>query len=142
MFIIKTQYKFFVVILILLAIIYLIKIKNDELNQDIKNENTTNLSNKSVESKILSENNEKKNKKSTVEKNIKLLYELSIVNKILILITLILVFIGFFIYLGQKKYEYKNKFSYITFLFGSYKCKNTIDNDLPISKSIQYIFTT
>lgn len=160
MFIIKTQYKFFVVILILLAIIYLIKIKNDEINQDIKNENiknnysnqnTMNLSKQKVDiktlnlnkdSSIFSETNMKENPKNNIEKYIKLKYKLVKIKNILIIIILILIFIGFFVYLGQKKYEYKNKFSYITFLFGAYKCKNTSENDLAISKSIKYLFTT
>jgi len=162
MFIIKTQYQFFVVILILLAIIYLIKIKNDEINQDIKNENnysnqnTMNSSKQSVDketininkdSSIFSETNLKEKTKNNIEQNvkieqyIKLDYTLIKIKNILIIITLILIFIGFFVYLGQKKYEYKNKFSYIKFLFGTYKCKNTFENDLPILKSIQYLFT-
>ena len=123
MFVIKTQYQFFVIILILLAIIYLIKIKNDEIYKDIEREK---------------ENNSSKD----IEQYIEFEYKLLKIKNILIIITLILIFIGFFVYLGQKKYEYKNKFSYVTFLFGTYKCKNTFGNDLPISKSIQYIFTT
>jgi hypothetical protein len=158
MFIIKTQYKFFVVILILLAIIYLIKIKNDEINQDIKNiendssnQNTMNLSKQKVDKKnlnlnkdssIFSETNMKENPKNNIEQYIKLEYKLVKIKNILIIITLILIFIGFFVYLGQKKYEYKNKFSYTVFLFGVTKCKNTIDNDLSIKKSLQYLFTT
>ena len=38
MFIIKTQYQFFILILIFLSIIYLLKIKNDEINDTIEKE--------------------------------------------------------------------------------------------------------
>lgn len=127
MFIIKTQYQFFVVILILLAIIYLIKIKNNEIYNKIEREK---------------ENIEENNYSKNIEQYIELEYKLLKIKNILIIITLILIFIGFFVYLGQKKYEYKNKFSYVTFLFGTYKCKNTFEKDLPISKSLQYLFTT
>jgi len=36
--------------------------------------------------------------------------------------------IGFIIYLGEKKIEYKNNFKYITFLFGNPKCKGYSPN--------------
>ena len=121
MFVIKTQYKFFVAIMILLAIIYLLKIKDDEIKKDIENENN--------------------HKKMNIEKYIKLQYTLLKIKNILKIITLILTLIGFSVYLGQKKYEYKDKFSYITFLLGTYKCKNTF-NDPSIVKSLQYLFTT
>lgn len=31
--------------------------------------------------------------------------------------------LGFILYLGEKKYEYKNKFDYLTFIFGKPKCR-------------------
>ena len=32
--------------------------------------------------------------------------------------------IGFILYLGEKKIEYKDKFNYITFIFGKPSCTN------------------
>jgi len=107
-FLIKTQYQFFIAILILLAIIYLLKLKNDEILND-------------------------------KEKDIKLYNTLLKIRDMLKIIVLILIFIGFIVYLGQKKYEYKNKFSYVVFLFGALKCKNTFDKDISISQSLKYI---
>ena len=140
MFLIKTDYRFFIIILILLAFIYLIKLKNDEIIQDIENEKKNIIKNNS-----LSEDEEKiilTNINFNIEKYIKLQNNLYKIKNILIIITLILILFGFIIYLGQKKYEYKDKFSYIVFLFGKSKCKNTIDKNSSILKSLQYLFTT
>jgi len=38
-------------------------------------------------------------------------------------IILILTFFGFFTYMGEKKFEYKKRFSYIKFIFGNTPCK-------------------
>lgn len=47
-----------------------------------------------------------------------------LLRKIVIGIILILTMIGFLIYLGMKKVEYKNKFNIKDFLFGKIVCKN------------------
>lgn len=45
------------------------------------------------------------------------------IEKIIYILFIISLTLGFIIYLGQKKYEYKNKFSYISFIFGQPGCK-------------------
>lgn len=43
--------------------------------------------------------------------------------KVMYIIFIIILIVGFVIYLGEKKIEYKDKFKYSTFLFGTPKCK-------------------
>ena len=51
----------------------------------------------------------------------------------------VLTIAGFFIYMGEKKFEYKNKFSYLTFIFGKSQCRNyTLRGS--ISNSVKHIF--
>ena len=45
-------------------------------------------------------------------------------NGILIILFITTIIIGFLIYMGEKKIEYKDKFNYITFVFGQSKCKD------------------
>jgi hypothetical protein len=47
--------------------------------------------------------------------------------------------IGFMIYMGRKKYEYKNNFSYLTFIFGKVECKGTISN-IDYSTLLKHVF--
>lgn len=44
-------------------------------------------------------------------------------NNILYILFLIVVVVGFLVYMGEKKIEYKSKFHYLTFLFGRVSCK-------------------
>ena len=46
---------------------------------------------------------------------------------------------GFFVYMGQKKFEYKSKFNYMEFLFGHVMCKHDSPN-LSIFKSLKHVF--
>ncbi len=101
-FIIKTYYIFFVIILIMLGFSYIITLKVVELRDNNKN-------------KVENEENEDKNK------NIDILIK---IRDALFIFIGILIIIGFLIYLGEKKYEYKNKFSYVTFIFGKPDCNN------------------
>jgi len=91
----KTDLKIFILVFILLFIIYCLVLKKNEYEAD-----SVNL-----------ENNKEK-----IENII------TIIN-ILTYISIILIIIGILSYLGQKKYEYKNDFSYIKFFFGKPSCK-------------------
>jgi len=95
MLIIKTDNNFFIVIMILLAVLYLSMLKKYELVA--KENDKNNIQNPNIDSLIY-------------------------INNCIFITILIITTIGFFVYLGKKKYEYKNKFSYIKFLFGIYKC--------------------
>jgi F0F1-type ATP synthase alpha subunit len=46
---------------------------------------------------------------------------------------------GFLVYMGQKKFEYKNKFNYMEFLFGHVICKQD-SPDLSIIQSLKHTF--
>jgi Na+/H+ antiporter NhaC len=92
--IIKTDYRFFIAIIILLAVLYLRMLKKYELIAMLDDEDI---------------------KDPTIDTMI-------YINNIIFISVIVLTIIGFFIYMGKKKYEYKNKFSYINFLFGIYKC--------------------
>lgn len=123
-FIIKTHYIFFIAILCILGASYIITLKVVELKTNIDDIN------KNIEEE-----------EDDTQKN---LY----VNKLNTLITLrdtffiiigILILIGFIIYLGEKKFEYKNKFSYLTFIFGKPICTN-IDYKESLVNSFKYAF--
>lgn len=47
--------------------------------------------------------------------------------------------IGFLVYMGEKKIEYKKKFNFITFLFGKSKCRNYSPN-ISTYKALQSTF--
>jgi len=96
MIIIKTQYKFFMLILLIIGIIYLFEIKKNEY-----------------------EDNDTKKPNLETEKNIKYI---TYIQNILFIIMCVFMIIGFMTYLGEKKYEYKDKFNFITFIFGKPDC--------------------
>ena len=54
--------------------------------------------------------------------------------------SIILIIIGFIVYLGKKKYEYKSNFRYIDFLFGHPTCLNK-SPQISYMKSIKYAFS-
>lgn len=90
--------KFFVVALLLLGVTYLLNLKINDLNDNIK--------------------------KNKIKKNqIIQLEQITNINNILIYLLNIILVAGFIIYMGEKKIEYKNKFNYITFIFGKNKCR-------------------
>ena len=100
---INSDKKFFVLGLILLAILYILQlIKNDYIN------------NKKINEEINEEINNKNKERLSLIKNIE---------KIIFLIFFIVLVLGFIIYMGEKKIEYKDKFKYITFIFGKPGCK-------------------
>ena len=57
----------------------------------------------------------------------------------LTLVGLLLTLVGFFIYMGEKKFENKKNFSYMKFIFGSVKCKGKTSNK-NVLNSIKHIF--
>jgi hypothetical protein len=61
------------------------------------------------------------------------------INNGISIVVFILIFFGFMIYMGRKKYEYKNNFSYLTFIFGKVECKGTISN-IDYSTSLKHVF--
>jgi hypothetical protein len=60
--------------------------------------------------------------------------------KILSYFSLVVTLIGFIIYLGEKKLEYGNEFSYLTFILGNPKCKGYTPN-YSVSNNIKGLAT-
>ena len=117
LFIIRTQYQFFIVILILLAILYLLILKKNEMKDKIKEEK-----------------NQDEIKKITNNIN-----TIIFINNTIYFIIILVTIIGFLVYMGKKKYQYKQDFNYITFIFGKQGCSMKKET-LNIMNSIQYSF--
>ena len=103
---INNNLNFFMISLFIVAVIYIINIKINEITDTIKTD---------TEDKNKNENS----------KTLQLLHQ---INKILSIIFIIIIIIGFLIYMGEKKVEYKSKFSYITFIFGKEACRGKSPN--------------
>jgi len=114
-FVTKTNYIFFITIMILLAIIYILILKKYELKDIIDNE----------------KDNDEKNKLTNYLNNF------VIINDILFILVIILIIIGFLIYYGEKKYEYKKDFNFIIFLFGKPDCSYKNSN-ISMINSLKY----
>jgi hypothetical protein len=61
-------------------------------------------------------------------------------NKMLQYTLIIIGIIGFLIYLGEKKYEYKKDFDFTTFIFGKTVCKGTKLKNTSYLNSLRYLF--
>ena len=60
---------------------------------------------------------------------------INLIQKILIILTLIITLLGLLTYLGMKKIEYKNDFTYTLFFLGKNKCKNNLLGDIKLLKN-------
>jgi hypothetical protein len=115
----KTPVYIWLVVFALASITYLLEIYKDDKNKELVEYEDGKILNEN--SKILSDQN--------------IVY----IQKTISIIGLILTLTGFFIYMGEKKYEYKNKFSYITFLLGNSSCVNKTENK-NIMNSLKHVF--
>ena len=107
---INNEKNCFLFVTIILGTMYLLQLyKTDILN-----------SNKIDDINEINKIDDENLQKSIINK----LHIIDIFQKILFLIFLISLIMGFIVYLGQKKIEYKNKFDYLIFLFGKPSCKN------------------
>lgn len=116
-FISKTEYGFFVPILVIISIIYVLYLKREEIHDQIKSSSS-------------------KEEKEKLENNLNMIIN---INNTLIIFVLVLTFVGFLVYMGRKKFEYKNKFNYLTFIFGKIECKETF-NKINFKNSLKYLF--
>ena len=115
LFFIKTNYIFFIAIMILTGILYLFMLKKYEI--------------------ITKSGLEKDpNKKKIIDKHVDTIIY---INNCLFIIIISLIIIGVVIYLGEKKYEYKNDFKYTTFLLGKSECRNK-SPDISMFKALAY----
>ena len=114
----KTHYIFFITIIILLGLLYILIIKKGEVNDNI---------------------NDEKNEVEKI-KLINLLDNITLINNMIFILTILLIIIGFLIYYGEKKYEYKKDFNFIIFLFGKPDCTYK-QSSISMINSLKYAFT-
>jgi len=107
----KTPVYIWLVVFVLASVTYLLELYKDDKNNELVEDE---------DSEILNNN---------------IVY----IQKTISIIGIILTLSGFLIYMGEKKYEYKNKFSYVTFLLGNAKCVNKTKNK-NIMNSIKHVF--
>ena len=110
----KTESQFFIPIIILLGATYLLILKKIEYRETIE-------------------------RKEDVPGTLDKINRIILINNSILILIAILVITGFILFLGRKKYEYGNDFSYITFIFGRNTCNRTVPT-IPFSKSIQHLF--
>ena len=113
----KVEVRFFIITFIMLGITYLLMLQKYEFIADLNLE-------KDVAKK---------------EKLNKYLSYIIYINNFIFVLCIILIVIGFLSYMGKKKYQYKDKFNYVTFLLGTQECTDRVF-DIPIRKSFKYSF--
>jgi len=96
----KSNIYFFYFILLCLGITYIINLQKEDDAEKFKNNEI---------------NNEEYNKK---------IKTYDIITYVIYILIFIATIIGIFIYMGEKKIEYKKKFNYLTFFIGRAKCIN------------------
>jgi len=136
-FIIKTNYKFFIAIIVLLAFKYLMLLyKNQLLDENNKEKDKIEEKNKNDKDNkdIKDINNNKK-----IIDNTKKLANITIIENTSFSILCILILIGFLSYYGEKKKEYGNKFNIFTFIFGKPNCRYTPEK-IHFLESLKHVF--
>ena len=118
LFFIKTQVTYFEINLFLLGVLYLINYVKEELQSEY--DDSTN-----------------EDQKDDLADNINILVTIS---NTLWIISLIILIIGFLVYMGQKKCEYHPNFDYTTFFFGKASCKGQTDIELTTFDSLKAAF--
>jgi hypothetical protein len=115
---INNDYNFFIFGLMIVGLIYILNLKKIDLTGSIT-ENNLNKDN---------------------EKNKQLLEMITKINTFLFILFMIVIIIGFIIYMGEKKIEYKDKFSYIIFILGQAQCRDKSPKTI-YTKALQAAFT-
>lgn len=95
---INNEKRFFIISLILLGIIYIIQLIKTDYEENIKQQ-------------------------KNIEYNKKVLTYIKNIEKMIYVIFFIVLILGFIVYMGEKKIEYKSKFNYFTFIFGKPSCR-------------------
>jgi hypothetical protein len=113
----KTDYRVFIILMIVLLIVYILTLRKNEINDDINNEKDQNI-------------------KDNLHKN----YDnIVLLNNVLFVIAIILIIIGFLIYYGKKKFQYKKNFDFIVFLLGKPDCTYK-QVEITMTDSLKYAF--
>lgn len=113
---INCQKDFFIFGLLLLGTLYILQlIKNDYVNNKIDDKQVNDENKKAIE---------------LINK----------IEKILILLFFVVLVLGFIVYMGQKKLEYKGNFDYMKFIFGNSNCKGGTIQKVNILDSLTSAF--
>lgn len=113
----KTSTKFFFPVLFFLGLLYILHIRKSQLQTQLQQKNTTD---------------------DMISSNQKQLDTLNTIMDVSSKITLVILAMGFFVYIGEKRVEYKNNFNFLTFLFGKTNCKGKSPK-VSILKALQNI---
>ena len=62
---------------------------------------------------------------------------LNMIERVVYVLFFIVLIVGFIIYMGEKKIEYKNSFKYSTFIFGKPSCKGKSPDTKLVESFIQ-----
>lgn len=121
---IKTEFFFFITILVLITITYILVLRRSEIQDELKvlgQPENGNINNHINIKKSNDKLNNKHNDTLTAKQNE---YDIIIkINNILTICIIPLLLIGSLLYLGKKRSQYKDKFSFAIFIFGKIKCK-------------------
>lgn len=98
----KTTPVIWISVFIMYAFVYLIELKKKNIDDVDKNKETNKYSKKQIN--------------VTYDK-------LTNIQQYIVYFSYVLIIVGFLAYMGEKKFEYKNKFTYSKFLFGVVECK-------------------
>lgn len=113
--VIKSDYRFFVTIIFLTGFYYLSILKKYEMINTLSTE---------------------KDPIEITKLNTYINY-LIYFNNCLFIFIIFIIIIGFLIYLGEKKYEYGNKFNFLTFIFGKLYCSQ-FEKKISIINALKY----
>ena len=116
----KTKYQFWIAVFVLYAIIYLLHI--------VKNEYISYIEDPNISEEL---------SKSYITKN----SYIEVIQTISFGLIVVLTIIGFLVYMGEKKLEYKGSFDYKIFFLGKPYCKDSkIKQEPPFLKSLYNAF--
>ena len=143
LFFVNTQKYFFLLSVFFLFLIYVLNLKKIEYEENISkaSDMIDNVNKKEKEKQKKIQDKLKKpfvpGELQQLEKKILFINQS---NRILIILFIITIIVGFLIYMGEKKLEYKGKFNYITFVFGQSICKDKTPS-IGIIKSLAASFS-
>jgi hypothetical protein len=128
MIITRTDATIFYLLLFLIGVSYLIHLNIGILVKKTEKDKT--VVDDSAKTDVASVSNPKESDQTITPEN-KIITDIEYYNNVayyINIITIVLTIIGFTLHLGENKYEYKSKFSYMNFMFGRTECLNRMPN--------------
>jgi len=128
MIITRTDATIFYLLLFLIGVSYLIHLNIGILVKKTEKDKT--VVDDSAKTDVASVSNPKESDQTITPEN-KIITDIEYYNNVayyINIITIVLTIIGFTVHLGENKYEYKSKFSYMNFMFGRTECLSRMPN--------------